>query len=61
MEKDFDKVGLAIFNVNNGLKFEQSDRKELVSYRPRKDFGNVFLYFLIYICLFGIFYLVQFL
>ena len=61
MEKDFDKVGLAIFNVNNGLKFEQSDRKELVSYKPRKDFGNVFLYFLIYICLFGIFYLVQFL
>lgn len=62
MERDFDKVGIAVFNVNNGLKFEMTDKKELVSYKsPKKDWGNVLLYFLLYICLFGIFYLVQFL
>ena len=61
--EDFVKVGVASPKIG-GVKFMNDGHKEFdfIKYEhPKKDWGNIFLYTLIYFCLFGIFYLVQFL
>ena len=50
MEKDFDKVGIAVFNVNNGLEFHNPSEMEPAEHiHLERDWWNLFYYFMIYL------------